>query len=101
MAVAHASETAISELAEHNPKMHLAALVSNLDGGESLVIPTENHFKNHLRHHDAAPARSERSPGLDQHIGESRCRPLPQAALCCYLMLDPVALRPRQLFKSS
>jgi hypothetical protein len=55
MTVAHASETAISELAEHNPKMHLAALVSNLDGGESLVIPTENHFKNHLRHHDAAP----------------------------------------------
>jgi hypothetical protein len=41
MAVAHASEPAISELAEHIPNMHLAVDVSNLDDGESLHIPAK------------------------------------------------------------
>jgi len=41
MAVAHAREPAVSELAEHIPNMHLAAAVSNLDGAESGHIPCE------------------------------------------------------------
>ena len=94
VAVAHARETAVSELAEHHPKMHLAALVSNLDGGESLIIPTKISLQELFSGVASAAAargaaRSERSPGLDWHIGESRCRPLPQAALYCYLMLHP------------
>src|ERR1700730_11894580 len=92
VAVAHASEPAISELAEHHPKMHLAALVSNLDGGLIADNPNQESFKTHLRHRHSRTrhvARSERSPGLDPHSGESRRRPLPRAALCCYLMLHP------------
>ena len=41
MPVTHASEPAVSELGEHIPKMHLAATVSNLDGSESLHIPSK------------------------------------------------------------
>jgi hypothetical protein len=64
MAVAHAREPAISELAEHIPKMHLAALVSNLDGGESLVFPTKNHGETHLRHHDSTGRVANAELGL-------------------------------------